>query len=349
LCFKIILGEYEMNPYPKQPISQKLHNKYSRQNRLIRSQPSLLFISILILIIYVLPSFGDTYTDNFDTGIDTTIYWKIQRNDTLYRVDDTQGDVRFSRSPGGAQVLNTIHLIFQPIVRGDFDVSVDFSNAYINRINGSPGNQVQLNSTFGGQVFSVVRSDEEGFGHNYHVWIAPPWQWQGYQPNTDTSGTLRIQRAGSTVAGYFNSNLIFSYDYNTADVMHLSFSLQNNQTTDSTSVIFDNFSITADSILISPTRVPETDQKITSFKLQQNFPNPFNPTTTISFELPQTEFVALRIYNLLGEEISILVSKRLFAGKYQYEWDASDFTSGVYLYKLQAGDYVEVKKMVLMK
>lgn len=314
---------------------------YSKQSKLY-----LLFISLLLLILFTLPSFGNTFTDNFDTGVDTTMYWKLQSNDTLYMMDDTQGDVRFSRSPGGAQVLNTIHLIFQPLVQGDFDVSIDFSNAYIDRINGSPGNQVQLNSNFGGQVFSVVRSDEQTYGHNYHVWIGA---WQGWQPNTDSSGTLRIQRVGSTVAGYFNANLIYLDLFNSADVMHLSFSLQNNGTTDSTSVIFDNFSLTADSIVVNPTGIKDSDQKITYFELQQNYPNPFNPITTISFAIPQTEFVTLRIFNILGEGVSTLVSDRLTAGKYNYEWDAGSFTSGVYLYKIQAGDYVELKKMILMK
>ena len=319
-------------------------NQHSKPSML-----SMIFISILLLTMFVLPSFGDTFTDNFDAGVDTTTYWKLQSNDTLYSMDDTQGDVRFSRSPGGAQVLNTIHLIFQPVVQGDFDVSVDFSNAYIDRINGSPGNQIQLNSNIGGQAFSVVRSDELNFGQNYHVWLDPPGVWQGYQANTDTSGTLRINRVGSTVAGYFNSNLIYLDLYNTADVMHLSFSLQNNGTTDSTSVNFDNFSITADSIVLNPTGIREINQKINSFELLQNFPNPFNPTTNIAFELPQTEFVTLRIYNILGEEISTLVSERLTASKYNYEWNAGSLTSGVYLYKLQAGNYVEVKKMVLIK
>jgi len=308
----------------------------------------LMFIYLLLLTIFILPSFGDTYTDNFDTGIDTT-YWMIFSNDTLYSVDDTQGDIRFSRSPGGNHVLNVVYLRFIPVVKGDFDVTVDFSNAYINRINGSPGNQVQLNSNVGGQIFSVVRSDEAGFGHNFHVWIDPPGQWQGYQVNTDTAGTLRIQRVGSTVAGYFNTNLIYLDLFNSGDVMHLSFSLQNNGTTDSTSVIFDNFSLNADSIVLNPTGIRDINPKITSFKLQQNFPNPFNPATAIEFSLAQSEFVTLRIYNILGELVSTLVSERLAAGKYEYEWDAGKFAGGVYLYRLQAGEYVEVKKMLLMK
>lgn len=334
-----------MVQYYKQDISGASHRNRSRANRWIQSMP---FIILLLLIIFVLPSFGDTYTDDFGTGIDTT-YWMIYSNDTLYRVDDTQGDVRFSRSPGGAHFLNVVYLRFLPVVQGDFDVTVDFSNAYINRVNGSPGNQVQLNSNVGGRIFSVVRSDELNFGHNYHVWIDPPAQWRGYQANTDTSGTLRITRVGSTVTGYFNSTLIFSDAYNQEDVMHLSFSLQNNQTTDSASVIFDNFNITADSIVLNPTGIRDLNQKLTSFELQQNFPNPFNPATTIEFSLPQTEFVTLRIYNIFGQEVSTLVSEGLTAGKYEYDWDAGNIASGVYLYRLEAAGYVEVKKMVLLR
>jgi hypothetical protein len=306
-------------------------------------------VLVFVVIIFVFPSFGDTYIDFFSSGIDTT-YWTIQFNDTLYKVDDTHGDVRFSRSSGGAHILNHIRLKFLPIVQGDFDIKVDFFNAYINRVSGSPGNQVQLNTHFGGQIFDVVRSDEASFGgHNYHVWINPPGEWRGAQANTDTNGTLRIIRVGSTVTGYFNSNSVFSDAYNQLDVVHISFSLQNNGTTDSTSVIFDNFSLSADSIVFNPTGITNPSQKITSFELRQNFPNPFNPSTAIEFSLPQAEFVTLRIYNLLGEEVSTLVSERLTAGKHSYDWDAGNHASGVFLYKLQAGDYVGVKKMILMK
>ena len=83
--------------------------------------------------------------------------------------------------------------------------------------------------------------------------------------------------------------------------------------------------------------------------IHQNYPNPFNPTTTFEFDLPKTSEVSLRIYNILGEEVKTLVSDRLAAGTYSHEWDASNLASGVYLYRLQAGDYVETRKMVLMK
>jgi len=86
-----------------------------------------------------------------------------------------------------------------------------------------------------------------------------------------------------------------------------------------------------------------------SYQLEQNYPNPFNPTTTIEFSLPHTEFVTLKIYNILGEEVATLVSERLTAGGYKYNWDASSLASGVYLYRIQAGNYVEAKKMVLLR
>ena len=85
------------------------------------------------------------------------------------------------------------------------------------------------------------------------------------------------------------------------------------------------------------------------FELKQNYPNPFNPSTTIEFDLPKTSEVTLKIFNILGEEVAMLVSDRLSTGSYSYEWDASNLASGVYLYRLQAGEYVETRKMVLMR
>jgi hypothetical protein len=86
-----------------------------------------------------------------------------------------------------------------------------------------------------------------------------------------------------------------------------------------------------------------------TYDLKQNYPNPFNPNTTIEFDLPKSSKVTLKIFNILGEEVITLISDKLSAGSYSYEWDASNLASGVYLYRLQAGDYVETRKMVLMR
>jgi len=89
--------------------------------------------------------------------------------------------------------------------------------------------------------------------------------------------------------------------------------------------------------------------EILACQLHQNYPNPFNPSTTIEFNIPKTGEVTLKVFNILGEEVATLISDRLSAGSYSYEWDASSLVSGVYLYRLQAGDYIETRKMILMK
>ncbi|MBS4027484.1 MAG: T9SS type A sorting domain-containing protein [Ignavibacteriales bacterium] len=88
-----------------------------------------------------------------------------------------------------------------------------------------------------------------------------------------------------------------------------------------------------------------------SFSLLQNFPNPFNPITTIKFSLAKSTFVSLKVYNIVGEEIARLVSEELQAGNHQVIWNADGFASGVYFYRLQTeeGKFTQVKKLILLK
>lgn len=83
--------------------------------------------------------------------------------------------------------------------------------------------------------------------------------------------------------------------------------------------------------------------------LSRQYPNPFNPSTTIEFELPKAGFVTLTIYNVAGEKVTTLVSENLAAGSYQYRWDARDLASGVYFYRMQAGNFVVTRKIVMVK
>ncbi|MBE2190493.1 MAG: T9SS type A sorting domain-containing protein [Candidatus Kapabacteria bacterium] len=90
------------------------------------------------------------------------------------------------------------------------------------------------------------------------------------------------------------------------------------------------------------------------YSLSQNYPNPFNPQTKIKFDVPanvrgQTSNVKLIVYDLLGREVATLVNEELKPGTYEADWDGSNFSSGVYFYKIISGDFVETKKMVLMK
>jgi len=86
-----------------------------------------------------------------------------------------------------------------------------------------------------------------------------------------------------------------------------------------------------------------------NISLQQNYPNPFNPSTEISFDLPSSESVKLIIYDIGGKEVERVVDERLQPGSYSVTWDAHSYPSGVYFYKLHVGDYIEAKKMILLK
>ncbi len=85
------------------------------------------------------------------------------------------------------------------------------------------------------------------------------------------------------------------------------------------------------------------------FALQQNYPNPFNPSTVIRYQLPVSSVVSLKIYNMLGQEIGVLVDEEQEAGFKSVEWSAANLPSGIYFYKLHAGSYSAVKKMMLVK
>lgn len=86
-----------------------------------------------------------------------------------------------------------------------------------------------------------------------------------------------------------------------------------------------------------------------SYELYQNYPNPFNPVTTIKFALPKESNVNISIYNILGELVTTLVNGQMKAGYYEYEFNASQFSSGVYIYRIKADNFIQSKKMTLMK
>jgi hypothetical protein len=86
-----------------------------------------------------------------------------------------------------------------------------------------------------------------------------------------------------------------------------------------------------------------------TYNLNQNYPNPFNPSTTIRYQIPQDGVVTLKIYDILGSEVATLVQEEKVAGKYEVNFNASTLSSGVYIYKIQAGDFTNSKKLILLK
>lgn len=94
---------------------------------------------------------------------------------------------------------------------------------------------------------------------------------------------------------------------------------------------------------IEPTSLP------TVYELYRNYPNPFNPTTKIKFDIPENSFVSLKIYDITGREVANLVSQEMAPGRYEFDWNASAYSSGVYFYRINAGSFVKTYKMILNK
>ncbi|MBI5021839.1 MAG: T9SS type A sorting domain-containing protein [Ignavibacteriales bacterium] len=94
---------------------------------------------------------------------------------------------------------------------------------------------------------------------------------------------------------------------------------------------------------------PNIVSQLYNFQLFQNYPNPFNPQTKISFSVPKESFITLKVYDVLGREVATLVQDKKQQGEYTVTWSANNVPSGVYFYKLSAGDFIQTKKMILMR
>ncbi|HEY6626921.1 MAG TPA: T9SS type A sorting domain-containing protein, partial [Ignavibacteriaceae bacterium] len=105
------------------------------------------------------------------------------------------------------------------------------------------------------------------------------------------------------------------------------------------------------------TSISNDESTLNSFLLEQNYPNPFNPSTIISFtissvtanESKQSQFVSLKVYDVLGNEIATLINEEKPAGSYEVNFNAEDLSSGIYIYQLTSGNYIERKKMMMLK
>lgn len=207
----------------------------------------------------------------------------------------------------------------------------------------------QLNGYSGGQFAYKTISGNNG------------WSQQNY-PNTGPfysfaalSGRIWYS-SGPTIFYSSNGGANFIPQHTSPDGSHyrhlsLSFTASDNQMS-----VLTGWGVTSNGIISRydefvgikhiGTNVPE------NFKLEQNYPNPFNPTTYINFSLPSeggAMSVKLIIYNILGENIATLLDKELKPGNYSADWDASDYPSGVYYYRLTSGKYSDTKKMILVK
>lgn len=138
-------------------------------------------------------------------------------------------------------------------------------------------------------------------------------------------------------AGPFDPVYTISYKIQAVDYSSNTSSYSSTQSIDGTT---DTFWKTSNNI---------TDVIIDHFELSPNYPNPFNPSTNIEFQLPENSYVKLSVYNSIGQEVAILVSATLEKGKYSEEFNGANLPSGVYFYKLQTDSFTDIKKMLLTK
>ncbi|MBK7378649.1 MAG: T9SS type A sorting domain-containing protein [Ignavibacteriales bacterium] len=93
----------------------------------------------------------------------------------------------------------------------------------------------------------------------------------------------------------------------------------------------------------------EEELLVLKYFLSDNYPNPFNPNTSISYSIPENAFVTLKIYDVLGNEVEELINEQKEPGNYQIDFNASELSSGIYYYTLTAGNFTSTKKMILVK
>jgi len=159
----------------------------------------------------------------------------------------------------------------------------------------------------------------------------------GYDPTLTTAGV-----DGSV---YFHNS--GARDFNPGDSIDVWYSISYGSTADVMMINADSaaakYNLLVTGITIKPDGVPDR------YSLQQNYPNPFNPTTTIDFEIRNESFTTLEVYNTLGQQVATLVHGNLAPAHYSVEFDAATLPSGVYLYKLTAGQYTEVRRMLLVR
>ena len=274
------------------------------------------------------------YVDDFSGGLNPQ-YWELIVDDPLFTVSSGAGEIQIAKPIGGDLTYRAVNVRFRGVLVGDFDVSVAFRDAYLTRLDGLPGNQAQLNAVFGGQAFSVVRSDESpGGGDNHHVFISPPAIWVGTAPDASTAGTMRIRRTGDLVEGFIHGSLVHSGNFNTDDVTTLTLSLANNGTRDSVSVTFDDVSIVAN----AATAVDFGDAGV-GVRLSAPWPNPVREGARLEFGSGVGGRAILDIFDASGRLVRSLLDAEVPAGRHARRWDGRDsrgtrVASGAYAVRL---------------
>ena len=170
-----------------------------------------------------------------------------------------------------------------------------------------------------------------------------------YQVSEESTSGLIIEGWYNSILKYSRSfSNIFSWEILTLNYSYINkieIKLDSSASGSLTDYDFDNFTFRSNitSASVDSSLIPQ------SYRLSQNFPNPFNPTTKIYYSIPKSNLVTIKIFNILGREVKTLLDEHENAGNYNVVFNASGLSSGVYFCRLQSGDFVSTKKMILIK
>jgi predicted CXXCH cytochrome family protein len=168
------------------------------------------------------------------------------------------------------------------------------------------------------------------------------FDYKGVQTEiTDLLTTLGDKLAAASASDSTSNNFyraLFNHDYVSADGSH---GVHNTK--------YARELLTSAIANFTPTGVEQEEGIPVVYKLAQNYPNPFNPSTTIKFSIPKVSDVKITIFDAIGREVEELVNEQMDAGNYSLNWNATNLSSGIYLYRIETGSFVDIKKMILLK
>ena len=174
-----------------------------------------------------------------------------------------------------------------------------------------------------------------------------------YVPNDEEEVPvwLKMTRMGNNFSGYtsfdgLNWIKISEAEIEMSDNVYIGIALAGKDENDPALAYIDSVFVEGGQVWVEDW---QEDMIPNEIKLNQNYPNPFNPITKIEFSINQEGRVNLSVYNILGESVSTIVDKHLNAGNYEAEFDGLDLTSGIYFYRLESADFIETKKMILLR
>ena len=278
-----------------------------------------------------------------DTSILTTAVYGGSGDMSLINTDKTLGDL--TNSDGGGNITNRFTVTTGWISKDEkFTDDLDL-NSY--QLPGKPptfffATQVMWDGMATGSSYYQLKPDQNqpGYSTNYSgsnpITDGPGMylsEFQTYPPSTQVTSSF----SGSGTSFHFNGNyhVDSTYDVTQSGQKRAQYNAQ-------VSVGISPYQL-ASAVKSNPNNVPK------NFRLYANYPNPFNPSTMISYDIPAASEVNLTVYDVLGRPVETLVNQRQSAGKYGVRFDASKVSSGVYFYRLVAGSFVSTKKLVVLK